>query len=149
MHRTEVLSDGASSGGGGSQLGSCSRKVNATSRTVDCSALLRLPFSSRGVALGRIALTGTLPERRAKLDLKRIVTELKLERDRLGQAIAVLESLDSAKALVGLNAAGYRSARRTMRKRGRITPQGRKRLSELMKKRWAERRRRVALNQRK
>lgn len=82
------------------------------------------------------------------MDLKRIVTELKAERDRLGQAIAVLEGLDSVKAPMGLKAGGYTAARRSMRKRGRITPQGRKRLSELMKKRWAERRRRASLNQR-
>ena len=82
------------------------------------------------------------------MDLKRIVAELKVERDRLGRAIAVLEGLDLTKAPVRLNAVGSNTAPRAMRRRGRITPEGRRRLSELMKKRWAERRRRAASNQR-
>lgn len=82
------------------------------------------------------------------MDLKRIVAELKIERDRLGRAIAVLEGLDLARVPVRLNAIGSTAAPRAMRRRGRITPAGRRRLSELMKKRWAERRRRAASNQR-
>jgi hypothetical protein len=83
------------------------------------------------------------------LDLKRIVTELKTERDRLGRAIAVLEGLDLSKSPVRLNATGFTAGPRAMKRRGSITPEGRRRLSELMKKRWAERRRRKgASNQR-
>lgn len=82
------------------------------------------------------------------MDFKRIVAELKIERDRLGMAIAALEGLDLAKAMVRPTAVGTTTAPRAVRRRGRITPEGRRRLSELMKKRWAERRRRAASNQR-
>ena len=71
------------------------------------------------------------------MDIRVIVTELTRERDRLDRAIAALNG-------VGSNAAGtVRQGRRSVgrRRRGsRLTAAGRKRLSELMKKRWAERR---------
>lgn len=59
------------------------------------------------------------------MDLKQILAELRVERDRLDKAIA---------ALAGVNSPSR--ARRTAR-RSRISAAGRKRLSELMKKRWA------------
>ena len=65
------------------------------------------------------------------LDLDRIVSELEGERDRVSQAIALLKGAASS-------AAGSKPRRRGM------TPAGRKRLSELMKKRWAERRKKRA-----
>ena len=74
------------------------------------------------------------------MDLDRIVAELKKERDQLGRAIA---------ALLGAAAPGAGTRKRVGRppasptkkkKRGGLTPAGRKRLSEMMKKRWAERR---------
>jgi hypothetical protein len=77
------------------------------------------------------------------LDLKRIVTELKTERDRLARAIGALEGLDLAKAPVRLNPPAFSTPARAMKKRGSITPAGRKRLSEIMKKRWAERRKKA------
>ena len=71
------------------------------------------------------------------MDIRVIVTELTKERDRLDRAIAALDG-------IGSNAAGAaRQGRRAVgrRRRGsRLTAAGRKRLSELMKKRWAERR---------
>ena len=70
------------------------------------------------------------------MDISEIVTELTKERDRLDRAIAALNG-------IGSKAAGAaRQGRRAVgRRRGsRLTPAGRKRLSELMKKRWAERR---------
>ena len=75
------------------------------------------------------------------MEIDKIISDLKKERDRLAKAIA---------ALVGMGTAG--NGRRRGRKpgtkmasgkgkrRGGITSEGRKRLSELMKKRWAERR---------
>src|SRR5215469_7711050 len=68
--------------------------------------------------------------RRVLLDVQSIVSELKAERDRIVQAIAALE-----RALIdGPSSAGN--------PRGRsLTPAGRKRLSEAMKRRWAPRRR--------
>jgi hypothetical protein len=71
------------------------------------------------------------------VDLVAIVSELKRERDRLNRAIAALEGTD-----------GVRTEKRAAptlvkAKKGgrRLTAEGRKRLSEMMKKRWAERRR--------
>jgi len=70
------------------------------------------------------------------LDTGKIVAELKRERDRLSRAIAALEGqppkAPAKKSAVPNRAAGSR------KKRGRLTPEGRKRLSDLMTKRWAE-----------
>jgi hypothetical protein len=74
------------------------------------------------------------------LDLERIVTELEQERDRVSRAIAALKASGSPtsprKTAVG-------NARGSTVRRGGMTPAGRKRLSEMMKKRWAERRRKA------
>jgi hypothetical protein len=79
------------------------------------------------------------------MSLERIVSELKVERNRLDQAISVLES--------GHAGNGRKPARRlsasvstpSLRKRRRhLTPAGRRKLSQLMKQRWAERRKKVA-----
>jgi len=71
------------------------------------------------------------------LDTGRIVAELKRERDRLSQAIAALEG-KSPKATAKRSALPHRAIRAN--KRDHLTPAGRKRLSEMMKKRWAEKR---------
>ncbi len=71
------------------------------------------------------------------MDIRVIVTELTKERDRLDRAIAALNGIGSSAAVAA--GQGRRSFGR--RRRGsRLTAAGRKRLSELMKKRWAERR---------
>ena len=70
------------------------------------------------------------------LDTGRIVAELKRERDRLGRAITALEGL-SPRATARMSAVPHRAAG-SKKKRGHLTPEGRKRLSDLMKKRWAE-----------
>ena len=73
------------------------------------------------------------------MELDRIVAELEEERDRLDQAINLLRELDqTATARKAITTNGKLSTR--SRARG-LTPAGRKRLSELMKKRWAERKR--------
>jgi hypothetical protein len=72
------------------------------------------------------------------LDTGRIVAELKRERDRLSQAIAALEG-QPPKAASKRSAVPHRAAR-GKKKGDHLTPAGRKRLSEMMKKRWAERR---------
>jgi hypothetical protein len=79
------------------------------------------------------------------MDVQDIVAELKTERERLNQAIATLEDLGS-----GQETAKTRTLTKTptvgnmwqagKSTRGRMTPEGRKRLSEAMKKRWAARR---------
>ena len=79
----------------------------------------------------------TLPaiKQEAKLDLNRIITELKTESDKIGRAIAAL--LADAKVVVG---GSVRRAAAPKRQRGGITAAGRRRLSQAMKRRWAERR---------
>jgi hypothetical protein len=70
-----------------------------------------------------------------------IVAELKSERDRLSQAIIALEGL-SPRATAKRSAVPN-SVTRSKKRGGRLTPEGRKRLSE-MKKRWAEKRKKGA-----
>jgi hypothetical protein len=61
---------------------------------------------------------------------EQILQQLKDERDRLTQAIAALEGATQRSYASGKKRTGG----------GGITAAGRKRLSELMRKRWAERR---------
>jgi hypothetical protein len=77
-------------------------------------------------------------QRRSTLDIDRIIADLKTERDQIDRAIKTLSALNSRSAAP---APAKPAARR---KRGGLTPEGRKRLSEAMKKRWAERRRKRA-----
>lgn len=72
------------------------------------------------------------------MDLDRIVAELEEERDRLDRAIALLREFNHAAPARKAMANGKVSTR--SRARG-LTSAGRKRLSEVMKKRWAERKR--------
>ena len=74
------------------------------------------------------------------MDLEKLVSDLKKERDRLGRAITAL--LGSALSGGGrkMGAGRPKGATSKRRKRGGLTPEGRKRLSIAMKKRWAERR---------
>jgi hypothetical protein len=76
------------------------------------------------------------------LEIEKIVAELKGERERLNQAIVALEGLSPRAAAKG--SAVPNLVTRRKKKRDRLTPEGRKRLSELMKKRWAERRKKGA-----
>jgi hypothetical protein len=76
----------------------------------------------------------------ARLNIQTIISELKAERNRIDQAIASLEDLASHGAATG----NRTSAPKATRKRGRLSAAGRKRLSEMMKKRWAERRKKAA-----
>jgi hypothetical protein len=75
------------------------------------------------------------------MDLGKVVSELKRERDRLDKAIAALEGLDGAVAATAKAAA--KPAAGVKKAKHYISPEGRKRLSEMMKKRWAERRRKL------
>jgi len=86
------------------------------------------------VVLGSDLTTNT---EKVKMDIRVIVAELRKERDRLDQAIAALDGRAHKNAAAA--ARGRRSV--SHRRRGsRLSAAGRKRLSELMKKRWAERR---------
>jgi hypothetical protein len=75
------------------------------------------------------------------LEIDKIVADLKKERDRLVKAIAALVGVGSA--ATGKRRGrkpGPKASKATGRRRGGISKEGRKRLSELMKKRWADRR---------
>jgi hypothetical protein len=72
------------------------------------------------------------------VDLNAIVSDLRKEGDRIGRAIAALVGRGKTAAVRTKRVAAPKAA--TQKKRGGITAAGRKRLSMLMKKRWAERR---------
>jgi hypothetical protein len=76
---------------------------------------------------------------RKVLDLEGIVADLKKERDRIGRAITALVESYSPFAVKKTKAIATRRPGTKGKKRGGITPEGRKRLSLAMKKRWAER----------
>jgi len=81
--------------------------------------------------------TGSEPEENI-LDTGRIVAELKRERDRLNLAIAALDG-HSPKSAARTSAVPHQ-ATHSKKKGDHLTPAGRKRLSQMMKKRWAEKR---------
>jgi hypothetical protein len=74
------------------------------------------------------------------LDLAKIVSDLKKERDRVHRAIAaLLGSASSASSQGGKKSVGRPKGSTTKgKKRGGLTPDGRRRLSLAMKKRWRE-----------
>jgi hypothetical protein len=79
------------------------------------------------------------------LDLERIVTDLKQERDRISRAIAELERTNSSRTATRTSAVTPRPLAATGEKRGKgLTPEGRRRLSLAMKKRWAERKKKTS-----
>ena len=74
------------------------------------------------------------------MDLQRIIAELKQEREKLDRAIAALDGAGSG--VRGRRGAYAGTGRR--RRRRHLSAEARKRLSDMMKKRWAERRRKRA-----
>jgi hypothetical protein len=76
------------------------------------------------------------------LNVEAILFELKRERDRIEKAISALEGIASRGT--GSRAKHHEASARK-RKRGQMSPEGRKRISEMMKKRWAERRKKAAV----
>ena len=72
------------------------------------------------------------------MDIQRIVAELRGEMERIGHAIGLLEGNTTAKARVGRPPDS--PGRSPVRRRGGITPAGRRRLAEAMRQRWAQRR---------
>jgi hypothetical protein len=71
------------------------------------------------------------------MDIQQIVSALRDERDRLEQAIAALEGGDGRRR--GPGVAFLASGKRGRRGRRRLSAAAKKRISEMMKKRWAER----------
>jgi hypothetical protein len=70
------------------------------------------------------------------LDLQKILSELRAETDRIVRAIKALGGKATGSAARKTRVKG---AKRSGRRRSGITPEGRRRLSLAMKKRWAER----------
>ena len=77
------------------------------------------------------------------MDIQAIAKELKRERDRLNTAIEALEGTDLPPTPPKASPAADVPAPPT-KKRRRLTPEGRKRLSDMMKKQWAERRKKAS-----
>jgi hypothetical protein len=73
------------------------------------------------------------------LEIDRIVADLKKERDRLIHAITALVGAGSAAAGRRGPIAAPKLGTTKRKRSGGITKEGRRRLSELMKKRWTER----------
>ena len=76
------------------------------------------------------------------MNIAAIVSELKAERTRIDRAITALEGMSPNGSVSGHSPKQVKAA--VAQKSGGLTAAGRKRLSELMKKRWAERRKKVA-----
>lgn len=71
------------------------------------------------------------------MDIQTILSELREERERINAAIDALEGIASSSTATKHGAG---AAPTPGRRRGGISPEGRRRLSLAMKKRWAERR---------
>jgi hypothetical protein len=74
------------------------------------------------------------------LDLARIIADLKQERERISRAIAALEGSASTLGEKKVDGAAQGGPASEGKQRRGITPEGRRRLSLAMRKRWAERR---------
>lgn len=74
------------------------------------------------------------------MDTNRILAELRSERNRIDTAITAIESIGSGNGRRRGRPPGSSTG---TRRKHRLTPAGRRRLSEMMKKRWAERRKRA------
>lgn len=74
------------------------------------------------------------------LDIQRVIADLKRQKEQITQAIDALEGLAPAG---NHNHNSSPRAAQNRRKGGHISAEGRKRLSELMRKRWAERRKKA------
>ena len=76
------------------------------------------------------------------MDLDKLLADLTKEKDRLGRAIEALVGSvmpGSGKKRLGRPKGSTTKTKPKKRKGGGLTPEGRKRLSIAMKKRWAER----------
>lgn len=77
------------------------------------------------------------------MDLEKLVADLKKERDRLGSAITALLGSALSGGATRKKIGRPKGSTTKKRKRGGLTPEGRKRLSLAMKKRWAERKKKA------
>jgi len=91
---------------------------------------------------GGIRITRGLPER-GPMNIGQIVSELKKERDDLNRAIAALEGIGGRRPQTGKISEKGSTAQTSRKRRRGLSAAGRRRISEAMKKRWAERRAKV------
>ncbi len=75
------------------------------------------------------------------MDIQNILADLRSERDRLDRAIGALEGIGTRTRRPGRPAGSGQAAAGTKRKRRHMSAASRKRISEMMKQRWAERKR--------
>jgi hypothetical protein len=73
------------------------------------------------------------------LDIERIVADLKKETDRIDRAIEALGKAVSPGGAGKRSGSGSTVSNNSNKKKRGLTPAGRRRLSLMMKKRWAER----------
>jgi hypothetical protein len=78
------------------------------------------------------------------VNLVGILSELKAERTRIDRAITAIEGISPKPNGSASNHAPKQAKADVAQKSGGLTAAGRKRLSELMKKRWAERRKKAS-----
>jgi len=83
-------------------------------------------------AYGRLAILLRLERMATIMDTQGIIQQLRAERDRINSAIEALEESNSSSA--------PRAHAKGPKKRGGISAAGRRKLSQMMKARWAARR---------
>jgi hypothetical protein len=73
------------------------------------------------------------------MEIDKILSELRGERDRIDQTITAIESLNSADQRTGRRAGSTKTATtRSKRRRRPMSAAARKKLSQLLKQRWAQ-----------
>jgi hypothetical protein len=77
------------------------------------------------------------------MDIQSILADLKRERERLDRAIGALEGLGTQTRRRGRPVGSGQGAAGPKRKRRHMSAASRKRISEMMKQRWAERKRKA------
>lgn len=77
------------------------------------------------------------------MDIQAILGDLRREREQIDRAIQALEGLGSGPRRRGRPVGSVNSASSGKRKRRHMSPAARQRISEMMKQRWAERKRKA------
>lgn len=77
------------------------------------------------------------------MDIQQIVSDLKSERDRIEAAIRALEGTGKSGRGPGRPVGSGKGSSTAGRKRRTMSPAARKRISEMMKLRWAERKKKA------
>lgn len=128
---------------GGARIATFQARHHKPCSRLDCDPNVPLTLCIRRTtsrltrALGRLARSTLKTKKECSLDFQKIVSDLTAEKDRITRAIeALLESSSKRGPKKGVKRTGA-----TGRRRGGMTPEGRRRLSLAMKKRWAERKR--------